>query len=414
VHKEMSCVECKIPCTLTILIVFGYGNIFKPSAGNESRLNHIIRGLSNYGHILTLERSQFKKYEAYNIDVKKRYFFNDLMVKNIYFGVFFSDFNPFYYFKVNEILKNNCPDVIQISYPRGLLAAKFCTWLNRKKALLVYEAHDLQIEVDDVNVNDSSIPFIKRYVIKYYDQIVEKIAVKIADHIITVSILDQNKFIERYSLDPQKITVIPSPIEIPPFNSIESNSYFRDFLGIDHNKIVIVFHGVYNYIPNKEAVNFIENFIAPTISKFYDDVIFVIAGKGSPKCRKNNIMFLGFVDDLNKLLKAADIAIVPILQGGGTRIKVLDYMCVGLPIVSTRKGIEGLDVNNYEEAIIVDSINDEFIDAIKCFIENEHLRKKIGSNARKRAEEKYDFEKVGENLNCLYRKLLNDRIQVRR
>ncbi len=398
----MACVEHQIPRALKILIVFGYGNMFKPKAGNESRLYHVIKGLSKFNRVITLERKEFEKCETYDIGVKKRYFFNDLTIKNIHFGVFFSDINPFYYFKIYKILKSECPDVIQISYPRGILAAKFCIWLSRKNTLLVYEAHDLQVEVDKFNVNDSSLPFMKRNVIKLYDQIIEKVSVKVADLITTVSNLDKNKFIELYSPDPHKITVVPSPIEIPRLDSIGTKFECRDSLGIENDKVMVIFHGVYNYIPNKEAVSFIESFIEPAISKFYDDVLFVVAGKGLPKKKKDNIIYLGFVDDLYKFLKAADVAIVPILKGGGTRIKILDYMCVGLPIVSTRKGIEGIDAINYESAIIVDSVNEKFVDAIKSLIEDEHLRKTVGFNAKKLAEDKYDFKKIGNLLTDRY------------
>jgi len=76
-----------------------------------------------------------------------------------------------------------------------------------------------------------------------------------------------------------------------------------------------------------------------------------------------------------------------------------------LPIVTTKKGIEGIKAKNGEDAIIVDDVDEEFIDAIKYLVENEQERKRIGANARKLAEEEYDWEKIGGKLDKLYREI---------
>lgn len=392
---------------MKILVVFGYGNIFYPKAGNESRIHYLTEGLSKNNEVITLERKEFKKFYVKASFSKKRYFFNDVKIKNIHFGLFFSDINPWYILKIFEILKKENPHVIQISYPRGLLATRFCICLKKKKKpVLVYVAEDLQVEVGKINAEDPSIPYLQRHVTFLYDKIIEKIAVKVADHIICISSVDKRKFIEKYSLNPEKITVIPPTTKIPDLKSIDTKIECREKLGLSANKIIIMFHGVYNYLPNKEAVTFIEAYIAPKIGKIYKEVIFVIAGKGAPKTKKNNIIYLGFVEDLHSLIRSADLAIVPVLKGGGTRIKILDYMCMDIPIITTKKGIEGIEAKNYEHAIIVDDINQEFINAIRYLIDSEEERERIGANARKLAEEKYDGNKIGEKLDKLYSNLI--------
>ena len=404
----MTSAKDQISGKLNILIVFGYGNMFNPKAGNESRLKYIVKGLECNNDVTTLERVEFKG-DSVNLGVKSRYFFNDFNFKNTHFGVFFSDLNPSYYLNMYSIIKKEQPDVIQVSYPRGLVAAKICISMHGKKNIfLVYEAHDLQVEVGLINSKDRYYPFIKRNITYLYDRIIEKVAVNIADHILTVSEADKKKFIETYSLSPLKITPVPSPINIPALDSIDSKEKCRQYLGIERDKLVILFHGTFNYLPNKEAVDHIKKFILPEVCKFCPDALFVIAGKGTPNHRENNLLFVGFVEDLYCLLRAADIALVPILKGGGTRIKILDYMCIGLPIVSTKKGIEGIEAKNCEHALIVEKVDEEFISALKTLIENESERERIGLNARKLAEEKYDFHKVGEKLTELYRQKTNE------
>lgn len=393
---------------LKILIVFGYGNMFDPKAGNESRLKHIIKGLEDINDVITLERIEFKESKINQLGVKSRYFFNDFNFKNTHFGVFFSDLNPSFYYNMYSILKKEQPDIVQISYPRGLLATKICIWLYHKKNIcLVYEAHDLQVEVGLINSKDKYYPFLKRKITYLYDRLIEKIAVNIADNIITVSEIDKKKFVDTYLISPLKIFSIPSPISIPALDNIDSKDKCRQKLGIECDKTVILFHGTYNYLPNKEAVESIKKFIMPEVCKFYPNAIFLIAGKGVPHYRDNNLLCVGFVDNLYQLLKAADIALVPILKGGGTRIKILDYMCMGLPIISTKKGIEGIEAKNYEHAFIVETIDEKFISELKVLIESKSERKRIGENARKLAEDKYDFHKIGKKLTELYRQRIN-------
>ena len=90
---------------INVLVVFGYGNMFHPTAGNESRLYHLVKGLSKNSEIVTLERRQFKNFVVRSPDIKKRYFFNDVIIKNIHFGLFFSDLNPYYILKIIKIME---------------------------------------------------------------------------------------------------------------------------------------------------------------------------------------------------------------------------------------------------------------------------------------------------------------------
>ena len=131
-----------------------------------------------------------------------------------------------------------------------------------------------------------------------------------------------------------------------------------------------------------------------------------MGGSDVPVSESSNFKSVGFIDNIWEFLSMADIAIVPILKGGGTKLKVLDYLSVGLPVVTTKKGIEGIDAKNNEHVIIVDSVDDEFIDKINYFIENEDEMLRIGKNARKLAENKYDWNKIGYELNNLLEEIL--------
>jgi glycosyltransferase involved in cell wall biosynthesis len=84
--------------------------------------------------------------------------------------------------------------------------------------------------------------------------------------------------------------------------------------------------------------------------------------------------------------------------GGGTRLKILEAMALGTPVVSTSKGAEGLEVTPKEDILIVDD-TEGFAEAVTRVMEDEALREHLTENGRRLVREKYDWEAIGENLN---------------
>jgi len=76
---------------------------------------------------------------------------------------------------------------------------------------------------------------------------------------------------------------------------------------------------------------------------------FIIAGRGSTEAARKfatvgNLKAAGWVEDISELIAASDVVIVPIESGGGTRFKILEALAAGVPVLSTPKGAEGLDL----------------------------------------------------------------------
>lgn len=394
---------------LRILIIFPNGGMLLPQKGDEIRVYNLAKSLSTKNEIIILESNKHDGKSCGKLEkfVKDIYFFNDYRIGGTRFGITFMDFNPSFLFKLLKILKNEKIDIIQVAFPWGIVAAKILVELKNYRIPVIYDAHNVQSDLSKITA--TTVSSIKKPIILYYSPMLERFLVKFVNHIIAVSNEDRNKFIEKYGANPGKITVIPSGTNIINISSLEKRSKVRGELGIRPEEIIVVFHGTYVYPPNKEAVDLIINYIASKIMEINRNVLFIIAGSDTPVFKKDNVKSVGFVDDLYSLLNIADIAIVPLLRGGGTKLKILDYMGMGLPIVTTKKGIEGINAKNCEHAIIVDDVNEEFIDAIKYLIGNEQERKRIGANARRLAEEEYDWAKVGEKLDKLYKGILEEK-----
>lgn len=385
-----------------LIISVGYG-LFKPKSGGRNRFYNLATQLIKKGGKLTvLQPSRYK--ESIDDALADVYYFR-VSFRNRTFGTI-TDINVDFIIKFANIIQKQKIDVVQVSSPYGVISSKLVTKLLRKNIPIIYDAHNIQSDLTQCSFNDPKATFLEKIFALIYAPLQEKIAVKCADKILSVSQEDRMRFIEEYGINEKKVSVIPSGVNILNLTLLKDKDKIRNELGIEGNKLVIVFHGSFFHSPNREAMDQIKNYIAQEIMKVDKDILFVIAGLGVPFFEDENIKSVGFVEDIYSLIHAADLAIVPILSGGGTRLKIHDYMGVGLPIVTAKKGIEGINAKNYEHAIIVDDVNEEFIDAIKYLIDNEKERKRIGANARKLAEEEYDWNKMGKKLDGLYKRIL--------
>jgi len=384
-----------------LLIVSPKDDVFNPKKGVQVRINNLVIQLIKKKNVIILEPEEF---------IDPKYKFNQIRVEGFRkcTPTFLIDLNIFFHLKLFDILRREKISLIQISFPIGIIAAKISTKLSKSDVPIIYDAHNVEgVRIKKAKL--TSLPSYKKVVAPFLIPKLERISVKLADHILSVSSDDKELFIKKYNINPEKITVIPSGANIIDTNSLKDRIEVREKFGITSEEVIIVFHGTYTYHPNKEAIDLIADYIAPKIEELSKNVKFLIAGKDVPEFERGNLKGVGFVGNLFDFLNASDIAIVPLLRGGGTKLKVFDYMSVGLPIVSTKKGMEGIKVENGEEAIIVDDVNEDFIDAIKYLIDNEEERKRLGANARRLAEEEYDWDKIGEKLDRLYRGLLGEK-----
>jgi glycosyltransferase involved in cell wall biosynthesis len=171
---------------------------------------------------------------------------------------------------------------------------------------------------------------------------------------------------------PDKIDVIPNGVDVP--GCLESRvdaTQLRKGLGLTHDESLALFFGTLDYLPNATAAEIIVNEIAPRLVKRKAAVKIVIAGKcSSPDWVTDldrvseRVAFVGFVDDINATIKSADVIIVPLTMGSGTRFKILESIGCGRRVVSTTIGAEGLDRDVLGESLVVRDDWDAFVEAI--------------------------------------------------
>ena len=175
-----------------------------------------------------------------------------------------------------------------------------------------------------------------------------------------------------------------------------------------HNPLKLSFVGPSTSPPNIEAVSwFLENCWAVLLEK--NDYQLQIVGHWAESIQKEilgryrNVSFTGFVNDMADTIKDT-ISIVPITIGSGIRMKILENAAIGVPIVSTTIGAEGLPFVNNEHCLIADTPQD-FVNAI-VRLEDEVLWSRLVNNAQDLVKSQFSFDLFKENRLGLYHELL--------
>jgi glycosyltransferase involved in cell wall biosynthesis len=98
------------------------------------------------------------------------------------------------------------------------------------------------------------------------------------------------------------------------------------------------------------------------------------------------------------------VVIAPLRIGGGTRLKIVEAMAMGKPVVATPLGAEGLEVTDGEDILLADSAAD-FAGQVARVLGDATLARRLGEAARQRAESQYTWQAAADRLECFYREL---------
>lgn len=171
---------------------------------------------------------------------------------------------------------------------------------------------------------------------------------------------------------------------------------------------VIFFQGNFFWLQNIEAANYVIEKISPLLGK---NISIVIAGQNAGKINRaaqENITVVDIApDDNNKvrrLFTSSTVFIAPIFGPGGTRLKILAAMGMGVPVVSTKTGVQGLDVVDGKHILIAETPN-QFAHEIKTILKKRALFEKIRVSAYQLVKQNYQWQEIAKKLESLYRHL---------
>lgn len=219
------------------------------------------------------------------------------------------------------------------------------------------------------------------------------------DHVLAVSEEDRAALINAVG-QPVDITVIPIAIDTDALKPVTRG---RDS---DH----ILYMGTMYWPPNIDGVSWFIHEVWPLIRAQRPNLIFDVVGARPPQeflefnKLDTGIHVTGYVKDTAPYLKKAGLMIVPLRAGGGMRVKILEALALGLPVVSTSLGCEGIALENGQHVLIADTPS-EFARAILQLLDNHALADELGRNGRNLIETSYDYRIACSPLDKVYKKI---------
>jgi glycosyltransferase involved in cell wall biosynthesis len=267
---------------------------------------------------------------------------------------------------------------------RRIISVHESYYLARKKA---FRHHKLGLEKLREAVN---LKGLKKYEFDMYRQ---------ADKVLTLTPEGKEELL---AVCPElDISIVPHGVDVDYFA-------FSDLRDAEES---IVFVGNYLHYPNVDAVLYFHREMWPLLKNLLPKIKFYIVGQAPPAdiqrlAQDESIVVTGRVDDVRPYLKKGRVFICPVDLGGGFRGKILEAMAMGLPVVSTSLGAEGIPIQDGENIIIGDDPQ-RFAQGVVELMKNEVLFRRIAKKARQLMEEKYAWGKGVEVMERILEEMMS-------
>lgn len=187
--------------------------------------------------------------------------------------------------------------------------------------------------------------------------------------------------------------------------------YFRPEETDEGEREGLIFVGRMSWYPNRDAVDWLLEEIWPALVSDDPERTLTLVGSSPPAevgtsgSGPSNVRATGFVPDVRPFMNRAAIYICPIRTGGGTRLKILDAMAMGMPLVATGMSVEGLDIDEGRHFLRAET-PPQFVNAVRRLENDEELRSELAGAAREEAVDRFSWSRLGEKLDGAYRDAL--------
>ena len=277
-------------------------------------------------------------------------------------------------FKIQRYLKNSKKKTLVIEgaswiFYSFILLIFFKTFNSQVK--VVYISHSIEAEIRK-KYSNKIIYFLTRYL--------ERLVFKYSDISTSVSLREKRKIRSLYNID---TILLPNGISIKKFR-------LKNKLKINY----IIYTGSYSYKPNKDAIDYMNNHIMPELVKKIPNLKLVLTGGGFYN-KFPWIINKGIVSKnlLNNLIFFSKCLCVPLKFGSGTRIKIIEALCLGAVVISTKKGIEGIKLKSINPPFIEEKKIKFIKKILQIIYENKRIKDK-SVNFRKYYLKKYSMKNI--------------------
>lgn len=402
-----------------VLVIIPYENIYPPLNGGMQRCFHILRQMVKYFEVTAIIHQEAKDFMKATIEFPvigevKIYSTHDykpakdlfsILPKKLQSALRYrwlrkswkgpADSNFLKYYNILKyLLTNNEYDAVLLENLATLNTVKIIRRFN-KNASIVYDAHNVDT---NLALEDLKKGLMKPVVFKLIRD-AESTLNKKVDGLMVCSNKDLVSFTE---LNKGALNAVVIPNGATLFPSLQNAAVKSG------NPCHIIFCGSLDYTPNAEGLLWFYKSIWPLIIESMPTLKLIVLGSG--KLSKDlyelqkdpALWFTGRVFDVKPYYNKAAISIVPLKSGSGTRLKILEAMSLGVPVIATSKGAEGINYTRNEDIIIADDEQGFACEVINLLSKSER-RLLLAGKARMLIEKQYNWDIVGHTI----RKFIN-------
>jgi len=307
------------------VLLVTFGDINDPTNGYLIRVSTIYKCLSKEHEVTVIQfvNSKINNSKNFiNVEIGKNYF--SYAIKIVFKSL-----------SSIKLIKSHDEIIVE-----GSIFLPFIVMAKLLRKRVIYDTHGSIVEVS------KGLKGVKNFIFRrVIGGFLDSISTKLSDVVITVS-EDDAQIFRRYTRNKGKVVVVRHAINVEniPFYEVPNERVRR-----------AIFVGNLYSVQNYEAVKIILK-----VAEIVKDVEFVIVGDGKElfKDYPPNVKFVGKVPSLHEFYKEADVCFIPLTTGTGVKTKVLECMAYGRPVITTKKGIEGLyDVEKLDGIYIIMDAN---------------------------------------------------------
>ncbi len=297
-------------------------------------------------------------------------------------------------FELVKLLNEKSFDVIQLE---GLYLCPYIPVIRKySNALIAYRAHNIEFEIWERTATLS-----KGFRSKYLRNLSKRIK--------RFEISNLNSYDLLVPITDRDGIILDSLGNNKPRHTSQTGIDFASLVPTARKlEFPSLFHiGALDWAPNQEGLIWFFNHCWPKIHDQNPDLKFYLAGRNAPDwferlIKLEGVEYLGEINDAYDFINSKAVMVVPLFSGSGMRIKIIEGMALGKPIVTTDIGTEGIPTENGQNILIANDA-DSFIDAIDQLINDRGLSDRIGTNAIGFIQEKYDNLSQAEALIEFYK-----------
>lgn len=298
---------------------------------------------------------------------------------------------------LSRILQLSVFDVVQLE---GLYLMPYAETIRRySDALLVLRAHNVEQEIWSRIALQEKHFFRKWYFTLLANRIrnFETAAVNRYDMLVPITERDLEAFATMGNYKPSK--AIPAGIET------------TGVPGLPAGRPDLFFLGSLDWKPNQEGILWFTEHVFPSLIARYPDLLLHVAGRNAPgwlvrELQKPGLVYHAEVPDSAAFISAHGILVAPCFSGSGMRVKILEAMSHGRPVVTTSIGAEGLGIEQGQHMLLGEN-PEELLDAVNSLLSDPEIYNRLARNAFEFVRSRFDNQTLARELTAFYQSALS-------